>query len=117
MNQRSKITAMLAYLGPVIGWLYIFLFARKNLLALYHLKQAIGLVLFLFATTLGWVVVGWVVAWIPYMSVLSIALFALVLAAYLYGFVAWLIGLSNALRARTVPLPLFGKWANRLPIS
>ena len=109
--------ALLAYLIPVFSWLYIFFFERKNLLAVYHLKQAIGLVLFLFATTFGWAVVAWVLAWIPYLSVLSIALFALVLAAYLFGLVAWLIGLNNALRARAVPLPLFGQWASRLPIK
>src|SRR5687768_9770908 len=107
MNQRSRIVAMCAYLIPVFAWLYIFFFERKNLLALYHLKQSIGLLLFLLTTTLGWMVIGWIIAWIPYMSVLSIALFALVLTAYLYGLVAWLMGLSNALRARMVPLPLF----------
>jgi uncharacterized membrane protein len=117
MNQRSRIVAMCAYLIPVFAWLYIFFFERKNLLALYHLKQSIGLVLFLLAATLAWMVVGWVVAWIPYMAVLSIALFALVLAAYLFALVAWLMGLSNALRARTMPLPLFGEWASSLPIS
>jgi uncharacterized membrane protein len=116
MDQRSRIVAMGAYLIPLFGWLYIFLFARKNVLALYHLKQSIGLVLFLCAITVGWVVVGWILAWIPYMSVLSIALFALVVAAYLYGLIIWLMGLSNAFRAQTVPLPLFGEWASRLPI-
>ena len=116
MNRLSRIPAVLAYLVPFLGWLYVYFFQRKNSLALYHLKQSVGLVLFLIATTVGWVVVGWVIAWIPYMFVLSIALFGVVFAAYLYGIVAWIVGLSNALRARPVPLPLFGEWASRLPI-
>ena len=117
MNRPSRLPAVLTYLIPVIGWLYVIFFHRKNSLAVYHLKQSIGLVLFLIVTTTGWAAVGWVMAWIPYLAVLSIALFAIVIVAYIYGGVAWILGLSNALRDRPVPLPLFGEWANRLPIS
>ena len=116
MNRPSRIPAVLAYLVPVIGWLYVLFFQRKNPLAVYHLKQSIGLALFVVATTAGWVVVGWAVAWIPYMFVLSIALFGIVIAAYLYAVLVWILGLSNALSARLAPLPLFGQWASRLPI-
>jgi uncharacterized membrane protein len=117
MNRQSRFPAVLTYLIPVIGWLYVIFFQRKNSLAIYHLKQSIGLVVFLVVTTTGWFAVAWIMAWIPYVAVLSIALFAIVIVAYLYGGVAWILGLSNALRSRPVPLPLFGQWANRLPIS
>jgi uncharacterized membrane protein len=116
MNRLSRLPAALTYLVPVIGWLYVIFFQRKNSLAIYHLKQSIGLVLFLVATTTGWGAVGWVLTWIPYMAILSIALFTIVIVAYLYGIVAWILGLNNALSARMAPLPLFGQWANRLPI-
>jgi uncharacterized membrane protein len=116
MSRPSRLPAVLAYLIPVIGWLYVFFFQRKNILAIYHLKQSIGLFLFLVATMAGWAVIAWVLAWIPCMAVLSIALFAIVIAAYLYGIVAWILGLINALSNRLAPLPLFGQWANRLPI-
>jgi uncharacterized membrane protein len=116
MSRASRLPAVLAYLIPVIGWLYVFFFQRKNILAIYHLKQSIGLFLFLVATMAGWAVIAWVLAWIPCMAVLSIALFAIVIAAYLYGIVAWILGLINALSNRLAPLPLFGQWANRLPI-
>jgi uncharacterized membrane protein len=95
---------------------YVLVFQHQNSLALYHLKQSIGLVLGLAMVTAGWIVIGWVLAWIPYLFVFSIALFALVLATYIYGIVAWLLGISNALRAQLMPLPLFGVWASRLPI-
>ena len=117
MNRPSRLPAVLTYLIPVIGWLYVVFFQRKNLLAIYHLKQSLGIVLFLVVTTASWAVVGWILAWLPYMAVLSIALFAIAIVAYLYGCVAWILGLSNALRARLTPLPLFGQWASRLPIS
>lgn len=116
MNRSSRLPAVLAYLVPIVGWLYVIIFKRKNSLAIFHLKQSIGLVLFLVVTTATWFAVGWLLAWIPYMVVLSAALFAIVIIAYLYGIVAWILGLSNALRARMAPLPFFGQWANRLPI-
>ena len=84
MNTSSRLPAVLAYLLPVLGWLYVFFFQRGNSLALYHVRQAIGLVLFLVVTLVAWVVVGWLLAWIPYLNILSIALFALVVGAYCY---------------------------------
>ena len=117
MNTSSRLPAVLVYLLPVLGWLYVFFFQRRNSLALYHLRQAIGLALFLIVTLIAWVVVGWLLAWIPYLNILSIALFALVVAVYLYGIVAWLIGIYNALSERESPLPMFGRLASRLPIK
>ena len=117
MNTSSRLPAVLAYLLPVVGWLYIFFFQRRNSLALYHLRQAIGLVVFLIVTLMAWGVLGWLLAWIPYLDILGIALFALVLGAYFYGIVVWLLGIYNALCDRQSPLPLFGRLASRLPIK
>jgi uncharacterized membrane protein len=104
------------YLLPVIGWLYVFFFQRRNPLAMYHLRQSIGLFLFLGATLIGWAVIAWALAWIPYMGALGAGIFTIVIAAYFYGIVVWILGLTNALNKRAVPLPGFGHWANRLPI-
>lgn len=117
MDRPSRLPAVLAYLLPVVGWLYVLAFQRKNHLALYHLRQAIGLSLFLVAVFVGWAVVAWVLAWIPLMAALSAALFSFVIAAYLYGVAAWIVGLVNALSNRTAPLPWIGRWASRLPIK
>ena len=116
MNKSIRLQAVLAYLLPVIGWLYVFFAARKNQLAMYHLRQATGLCLSLMAVLLGWVVIAWGVAWIPYMAVFSVASFALVIAACFGGIFAWIIGLNHALHGREEPLPLFGPWANHLPL-
>lgn len=115
MSSLSRLPAVLAYL-PLIGWLYVYLYQRNNMLAVYHLRQSIGLFLFLLATVVGWAVIAWVLAWLPYMGAVGISLFAIVIAAYLYGAVAWIMGVLNALTNRLVPLPWFGRWANRLPI-
>jgi len=117
MKEPSRLPAVLAYLIPIIGWLYVFLLQRRNTFAMYHLRQSIGLFLFLVASLLIWIVLAWIIAWMPYMVAISAALFAIVVAAYLYGAVAWIMGLINALRNRSVPLPGFGRWAERLPIK
>jgi hypothetical protein len=109
------VSAVLAYL-PVIGWLYVYLFLRHNLLAVYHLRQSIGLFLFLISTLVAWAVIAWLVSWIPYMAFVSIALFTIVIAIYTFGVAVWILGLTNALRNRLIPSPLFGRWADRLPI-
>lgn len=116
MSQPSRLPAVLAYLFPVVGWLYVFLFQRSNSLAVYHLRQSIGLFLFLVGALVVWAVIGWVIAWIPYIAVLSVGLFTIVIAAYFYGVVAWLLGMIHALRNQLTPLPLFGRWADGLPI-
>jgi uncharacterized membrane protein len=116
MNGRSRFPAVAAYL-PVIGWLYVYFFQRRNALAVYHLRQSIGLFLFLVGALVGWAVIAWVLAWIPYMGVVGIALFAIVITAYLFGIMVWIWGLFNALSKRMVPLPGFGRWASRLPIA
>jgi uncharacterized membrane protein len=115
MSGLSRVSSVLAYI-PVIGWLFVFLIERKNAAAMFHLRQSIGLFLFLVAVFLGWAVIAWLVAWIPYMAVFSVATFTVVMAAYFVGAVTWVMGLLNALRNRLEPLPLYGRWASRLPI-
>jgi uncharacterized membrane protein len=116
MNQSSRLPAVIVYLLPVIGWAYVYFFQRKNAFALYHLRQAIGLALVLVGVLVGWAVVAWVLAWVPLMAVVSVALFSIVMATYFYGFVVWVLGIINALSQRSQPLPGLGRWANRLPI-
>lgn len=116
MTTRPRLPAAAAYI-PVIGWLYVYLFQRKNELAVYHLRQSIGLAAALIGVLLAWIVAAWVLAWIPYFSILSAGLFTLVMAAYLAGAVAWVVGIIRALRDRLEPLPMVGSWASRLPIG
>lgn len=116
MTQYAVFPAVIAYL-PILGWLYVYLAERKNALAMFHLRQSIGLVVFLVGIFLAWVVIAYAVALIPYMAVISVALFSIVIAAYFFGAVAWVMGIFNALKQTLTPLPLFGRWAARLPIT
>ncbi|MCC6895701.1 MAG: hypothetical protein IT321_22965 [Anaerolineae bacterium] len=116
MNRPSPIPAFIAYLLPVFGWLYVYLFQRSNSFAVFHLRQAIGLVLFLIGTLLVWAVAAWLIAQIPFAAMFSVATFSVVMAAYMFGVVIWVLGMMNALRNKSALLPLIGEWANRLPI-
>lgn len=115
MNVSQRLDAVAAYM-PVLGWLYVYLARRNSPLAMFHLRQSIGLFLALLTVVAGWAVAAWLLAWVPYAYVLSIALFALVIAAAVCGVVAWLVGIIGALRGRVVFLPVSGRMAERLPI-
>lgn len=111
----ERIAAALAYV-PVIGWLFVLAFQRKNPLAVFHVRQSIGLVLFLIAALVIWGAIAFVLAWVPMLSAVGVALFTLVMAAWFYGVVALIIGVVNALNGKSNPLPGVGERANRLPI-
>ena len=112
-SPSTRLPAFIAYLLPVLGWIYLGLFQRQNRLAIFHLKQAISLVVFLLAAFAGWAVVGYLLAFIPYGAVFSVAFFSLVLFAFIVGAVFWVIGIVNALRGRMEGLPIIGDWARR----
>ncbi len=116
MKNSDRLIAAIAYLLPVLGWLYIWILERKNRFAMFHLRQSVGIFLAVLITFAGWAVVGWVLAWIPYVFVLSIMLYALVVLVVLVAAIAWVVGIINALRLRQQYIPVFGRWANRLPI-
>jgi len=115
MSDSARVLAILAYI-PIIGWIYVLVAGRKNEFDLFHLRQSIGLILFLIGVLVGWAVILWLLSWIPFMVVLGMSLFTLVIAAYLYGIVALILGLLNAYGNKRAVLPLFGQWANGLPI-
>ncbi len=114
-SYTSQINAALAYI-PVIGWIYILLVANREEFGRFHLRQSIGLVLFLVGVFIGWAGIAWAIAWLPFGSTVSVTLFTLVIAAVGYGVIAWVIGIANALRGLMNPLPIFGRWAHdKLP--
>jgi len=118
MMDKPKLhfSAFIAYLIPVVGWIYAIFTQRENPYVMFHTKQSIGLVGFLLAVFAAWVVVGYVFAFIPYTFIVSVFLFTLVITAYIFGIFAWIMGMINALRGQAKPLPLFGKFANNIPL-
>ncbi len=117
MSEPNKILAFLAYLLTVPGWLYILLFRRDDKFAVFHAKQSAVLTLVAIGAPLIWMVVGWILSWIPLVGfILAIALFSLVIAIYAVLIVDWIIGMVFALQLKRTPLPVVGGWARTIPI-
>ena len=117
MNKLKRHAAFLAYLLPVVGWLYVFLFHRKDEHAVYHAKQSMVLTMTAVGAPAAWALVAWIVSWIPLVgSVISAALFALVILIYIFLAATWVIGMVYALQAKMKPVPVVGGWAERIPI-
>lgn len=118
MNKPKRALALLTYLLPVLGWLYVLLFHRKDDFSVYHAKQSMIVTVVALGVPAAWAVVSWGVAWIPLAgSILAAALFALVVLAYMLLAAAWVIGVVYVLRAKMKPLPVVGRWAERIPVG
>jgi uncharacterized membrane protein len=113
MDTSDRFSAFFAYI-PVIGWIYVLLVKRQNSLSMFHVRQSIGLFVFLGATFLAWVVVTLVLGWIPFGFMVGVSLFTMVITAFIFGIVAWVTGILHALQGRMILLPLIGKMANSI---
>jgi len=117
VQNSSRILALLAYLLVFVGALFVLIFNRKDEFATFHARQALVLFLAALLGPLVWVVVGWVLLWVPSVgAVLAFALFSLVISLLLALLYAWVMGLINAARAEQKPVPLFGEWVRYLPL-
>jgi hypothetical protein len=116
MQSSERLAAALGYI-PVLGWLYVLLTQSKSRFAIFHLRQAIGLVLFLALVLGGWTLIMLVISWVSFGFLVANALFALVIAAFLYGVIALVAGVLNASQGKPSVLPIFGRRALRLPIG
>ena len=118
MNGPKRHLAFIAYLVPVLGWLCVLFFQKKDGFAVYHAKQAMMLTITAVVTPLIWAVAAWILVWIPLGGgVLAASLFALVILAYLSLVVTWIVGMINALQAKAKPLPVVGQWAERISLG
>ena len=113
MESSDRFSAFLAYI-PVIGWIYVLLVKRQDPLPMFHVRQSIGLFIFLAASFAAWVVLTWVLGWIPFGFMIGIALFTMIITAFFFGIVTWVVGIVHALQGRMVLLPIFGKMANSI---
>lgn len=114
-NSPERLPAAIAYI-PVLGWLYVLFISKHSSFVIFHLKQSIGLALFLLGALASWVVFTWVISWIPFGFLISVIFFTLVMSAMGVGIVALVMGISNALNGRVTLLPIFGDIAHKLKI-
>ena len=116
MSKPSQSLAFLSYLLSLPGALYVLLGRRDDAFAVYHAKQSLALVLSAIVVPLIWAIIAWGLAWIPLAGgMISVVLFALVIAAYIALIYSWIVGLVYAWQGRVKAIPFVGTWAGRLP--
>ena len=109
MSQSSRYLAFASYLLSLPGALFVLLARRNDAFAVYHARQSLTLAIVGLVAPLIWMVVAWVLAWIPLMGgMLGVILFALVLAVYAGLLISWVAGMVYSLKGQARPLPLFG---------
>ena len=114
--RSNRVLAFLSYLLSVFGCLYVLFFQRQDKLAVYHAKQSLVLALVAVGSLVIWLLGSWVVSWIPLAGpLIAAAAFSQVILIGIFSVVSWVVGMVYALQARMKPLPLVGKWAERIP--
>jgi uncharacterized membrane protein len=116
LKTSQRYLAFLAYLVPVLGWLYVLLLRKEEEFAVYHAKQSLVLTISAILVPVVWAVVAWILVLIPLVGpVTAASLFALVILAYLYLIATWVVGMVYALREQMKPVPVVGGWAEKIP--
>ncbi len=108
-RQLNIDAALLAYLIPVLGPVYILALRKDDAFSRFHALQSLLIVLALILAPVAWFLFSWLVVFLPFGGVIAAYIFALVIAVYLAVVVAWLAGIVNALRAKRAPVPFFGR--------
>jgi uncharacterized membrane protein len=99
---EGKLWAFLAYLLSIIGFVLVILLQKNNKFAMYHAKQS--LVLFITAVIIS--IVGTVIPVIGWFIIIPLG--------NLLVLVLWIVGIINALTGKEKPLPLIGKFADKM---
>jgi uncharacterized membrane protein len=106
-SNRNDTLAILAYVIPIVGPIYLMLAQRENAYIQYHARQMLALALALLVLPMVWVAVAWPISWVPIAGVcVAAALFALVILGFLFGVGLWIAGLVQVVRGRLKPLPV-----------
>ena len=106
---------MLAYLLPVVGGLLGLAADGRNPLTRNHARQSIATVIALVLSFLVWAVIAFVIALSPAIGpIVSISLFALVIALVAFLFVNWLVSFARALRGEERIIPIANRIVLRL---
>ena len=114
-DRSAALFAALAYILPLAGGIIALLAYRRHPLARLHAQQSIAAILTLVLSFLVWAALGYLIALIPGIGpIISIALFALVIALAIFLAINWLISLARALRGEERTIPLANRVASRV---
>lgn len=107
----SKIFAFLGVFLTIIGFLIVLLTRKEDKYAMYYAKQ--GLVLFIAFVVVQ--LLGWVAVVGLFVVPLIAGLIGLVLwILYVVLVVLWVLGIVNAFSGKEKPIPIIGKFADKI---
>ena len=114
-SDERRLFAAMAYVLPVVGGVIGLAADGSNPLTRHHAQQSIGAVVTAIASFLAWAVCGYLIGLIPIFGpIVSIALFALVIAMAIFLGVNWLFSLVSAARGLEREIPLANRIVARL---
>jgi uncharacterized membrane protein len=102
VSGESKLFAFLAYLLGIIGFVLVFLVRRNDKYAMYHAKQS--LMLFVAAVIISLVGIVPILGWFAYVI------------GMIWLVIVWVLALLRALSGVEKPVPLIGKYGEKLKL-
>lgn len=114
-DNNGRLFAILAYIVPVIGGIIGIVVNGDNALTRKHSQQTIGAILTMVVAFLIWVIVGFIIALIPFVGpIATVCLFALIIAYYILLGVSWIVGLIYAIQGRDMEFPIASRMTKRI---
>lgn len=109
MSQQSRMMAFVSYLLSLPGALYVYFTRREDVFATFHARQSLLMVAVGVIVPLGWIIIAWILAWVPTMGgMLAVFLFTLVIATYIVLIIDWVLGMIAALQGKARRTIVFG---------
>jgi uncharacterized membrane protein len=102
VSGESKLFAFLAYLLGIIGFVIVLLARKDDKFAMYHAKQSLVLC------------IAAVIIYIVGLFIPIIGWFVILPLGYLLIAILWIFGVVRALTGTEKPLPLIGKYGEKL---
>lgn len=113
-NATNKRLAILAYVVPILGPLYLLAAKRDHIYIQYHARQMLALTLAVAILPLAWAIGAWLLSWIPIAGpAFAATLFALVILGGLFAIGIWIAGLVQVIYGQLKPLPIVWNLSRR----
>lgn len=111
----ERILSAAAYFFSLPGIIAAFFLGRKSPFCLHHVRRALELFLFMAGLFVSWLVVMYLLLFIPYAGFpIAIALFGIVAAGILFALVLGVLGIIKALRGETAAFPFISPLMGRV---
>jgi uncharacterized membrane protein len=110
----EKILCLIAYVFSLPGVLITRLAGKKSSLCLHHARRSLELFMFMAFLMISWYIVTYILLVIPYAGFpLAMALFGIVVAAWVFCLVLCIMGIVKALREQTLVFPFVSSFMNK----